>query len=196
MQQIPESNIKYVQGYKLSDKYLGYILNYSINNFKIYVNNTQYFVSTLAPLVITTDHTKSKWDDSQSYYRVCFSVYCVSYCYGVSMEQLTRNNEVNPIITCLIRFHLYFTVRLLRRVEGGTSMSDISREFGASEFYGNIEHIHRNTFYRTKGGITYYLYTNSTQNDYKRSVVITSNVSPRLVYSISISLLKVSLIAS
>ena len=93
----------------------------------------------------------------------------------MSIEPLTHNNEVNPIITSLIRFHLYFTVRLPRHVEGGKSMSDISREFGAGEFYRNIEHIHRNMFYRTKGGVTYYLYTNSTQNDYKRSVVITSN---------------------
>ena len=71
----PRIQHKIRAGLTLSDKCPGYILNYAINNFRIYVNNTQYFVSTLASLVIITDRTKSRWDDSQSYYRTCFSVY-------------------------------------------------------------------------------------------------------------------------
>ena len=60
-----------------------------------------------------------KWD----------SVYRASYCCGVSIEHLTPSDDVHPIITSLMRFLLYFTVRrLLRRMERGESMSDISRE--------------------------------------------------------------------
>ena len=80
-----------------------------------------------------------------------------------------------------MRFHLYFTVRrLLRRMKGGESMSNISSEFGAGEFYRNIEHIHRNMFYRSKGGVIYYLYTDSIQSDYKRYVAIISNGSTQI----------------
>ena len=80
---------------------------------------------------IYTNNTKSKWNDNESYYRACFSVYCDSYCYGVSIEQFTPSNKVNPISFVLHR-------------EG---MNDISCEFGADQFYRHIEHIYRRCYY-------------------------------------------------
>ena len=86
-------------------------------------------------LIITTDYNKADWDDNERYYRICFSVYCASYCCGVSIQHLTLSSSVHPIITSLMRYHLYFTVRrLLRRMDGGETMSDISREFNARKF--------------------------------------------------------------
>ena len=46
IQKILESNIQYVEGYCLTDKYPDhYILNYDIENFRIYINNQ---VTTIA----------------------------------------------------------------------------------------------------------------------------------------------------
>ena len=106
-------------------------------------------------LVITTSYTKADWDDDESYYQVCFSVYCTSYCCGVS---------VHLIITSIMHYHLYFTVRrLLKGMDGGEKMSDISREFNAEEFYKNM-------IYRTNGAVVYRLFPSSIQNDYKQRI--------------------------
>ena len=177
IQKIPESNVQYVEGYRLTDKYPDhYILDYDINDFKIYMNNRDYFPSKLPKINITTDYNKADWDDNESYYQVCFAVYCASYCCGVSIEHLTPSKDVHPIITSLMRFHLYFTVRrLIRRMQGGGKMSAISREFSAGEFYRNIEHIRRNMIYRTRGGVVYQLFPSTLHNNYKRCVPVKSN---------------------
>ena len=177
IQRIPESNIQYVEGYRLTDKYPDhYITNHPIENFRIYLNEKDYFLSKLPILAITTDCTKADWDDDESYYRVCFSVNCASYCCGVSIQQLTPSASVHQIITSLMRFHLHFTVRrLLRRMEGGEKMNDISREFNAGKFYRNIELIRRNMTYRTREVVVCQLFPSSLQNDYKRYITLVSN---------------------
>ena len=116
--------MQYVEGYRLTDKYPDhYILNYDIENFRIYINNQEYFLSKLPKLNITTNYNKAEWDDNESYYQVCFAVYCASYCCGVSIQHLTPSSEVHPIITSLMRFHLYFTVRrLIKRMQGQEKM--------------------------------------------------------------------------
>ena len=107
-------------------------------------------------LVINTDYTKTDWNDDGNYYRDCFSgfflfillwsIYSTSYTISICSS---NNNIVDG-------FHLCFTVRrLLRRMEGGEKMSDISRELNAGKFYRNIEHIRRNMIYKTKGGVVY-----------------------------------------
>ena len=161
----------------MTDKYPDhYILDYDINDFKIYINSRDYFPSKLPKINITTDYNKADWDDNESYYQVCFAVYCASYCCGVSIEHLTPSEDVHPIITSLIRFHLYFTVRrLIRRMQGGEKMSTISTEFSAGKFYRNIEHIRRDMIYRTRGGVVYQLFPSSLQSDYKRYIPVTSN---------------------
>ena len=135
-----------------------------------------YSPSKLPKINITTDYDKADRDDNESYYQVCFAVYCASYCCGVSIEHLTPSKDVHPIITSLMRFHLYFTVRrLIRRMQGGEKMSTISTEFSAGKFYRNIEHIRRNMIYRTRGAVVYQLFPSTLHNDYKRYVTEKSN---------------------
>ena len=84
IQKIPLSNIQYIEGFRLTDRYPGhYILDYPIENFRIYLNENDYILSKLPILIISTDYNKADWDDNESYYRVCSSVYCTSYCCGV-----------------------------------------------------------------------------------------------------------------
>ena len=60
------------------------VLNYPINNFRVYVNNKDFFMSKL-PLLpdITTSCRKGTWDDDEIYYKITFSVYCATYCCGI-----------------------------------------------------------------------------------------------------------------
>ena len=115
--------------------------------------------------------------NNESYYQVCFAVYHASYCCRVSIQHLTLSAKVHPIITSLMRFHIYFTVRqLIRRMQGQEKMSTISREFSVGEFYRNIEHILRNMIYRTRGGVVYQLFPSSLQSDYKRYIPVTMSI--------------------
>ena len=139
------------------------------------MNEKDYFLSLLPLLEITTKYWIGNWDDNESYYRVCFAVYCASYCCGISIQHLTSSKDIYPVITCIMRFHLYFLVRrLLRRMEEGEKMSDISREFSAGEFYRNNTHIRRNMIFSYKKGVVYELFP-SYKNDYKRYIPVKSN---------------------
>ena len=176
IQEIPKSNPLTVEGKTIWDQYPNHlILNYPIENFRIYVNNTDYFLSQLPLLEITTKYWMGNWDDNESYYRVCFAVYCASYCCGISIQHLSFSKDVFPVITSIMRFHLYFLARrLLRRMKGET-MSDISREFSAGEFYRNNTHIHRNMIFSYQKGLVYELFPSSFKNDYKRYIPVKSN---------------------
>ena len=177
IQEIPKSNLKIVEGYKLYDQYPNHsILDYLIHSFRIYVNEKDYFLSRLPLLQITTNYWIGNWNDDESYYQVCFATYCASYCCGISIQHLTPSQDVFPIITSIMRFHLYFTIRrILQRMDGGEKMSDISREFDANDFYGNNEKIARRMIYRQKGGVVYQLYPESYKNDYKKYIPIKSD---------------------
>ena len=97
---------------------------------------------------ITTSYRKGTSDDDEIYYQLIFTVYCATYCCGISTQHLTPSQDVHPIITSLIRFHVYFTIRrLLRRIQGGEKMSDISKEFSSGEIYKNGDHIRRRIIY-------------------------------------------------
>ena len=127
-------------------------------------------------LSITTNYWIGNLDDDESYYRVCFATYCASYCCGISIQHLTPSQDVFPIITSIMRFHLYFTIRrILRKMNGGEKMSDISREFSVQDFYRNNEKIARRMIYRQKGGVVYQLYPKSYKNDYKKYIPIKSD---------------------
>ena len=81
IQEIPKSNPLTVEGKSIWDQYPNHlILNYAIENFRIYINNKDYFLSQLPLLEISTPYWKGNWDDNESYYQVCFAVYCTSYC--------------------------------------------------------------------------------------------------------------------
>ena len=67
---------------------------------------------------ITTSYRKGSWDNNEIYYQLIFTVYCATYCCGIPIQHLTPQ-DIHPIITSLMRFHVYFTVRRLRRIQGG-----------------------------------------------------------------------------
>ena len=76
LQILPESKpINDSGGNHIPYKYPSYyVLNYPINNFKIYVTNKDFFMSKL-PLLpdITTSYRKGTWDDYEIYYKILFS---------------------------------------------------------------------------------------------------------------------------
>ena len=105
-----------------------------------------------APLSdITTSYKKGTWDDDEIYYKIIFSVYCATYCCGISIQHLTPKEDIYPIITSLMCFHMYCTIRrILRRLDGNEKMSNISAELSASEIYKNGHHIRRRIIYKDR----------------------------------------------
>ena len=91
-----------------------YVLTYPINKFRLYVNSTNYFMSDLLPLNITTKET-TKWNLKESYYQSIVATWIATYAFGISIKQLTFSQDVPKQITSLMRFHLYFTVRRIMR---------------------------------------------------------------------------------
>ena len=96
---------------------------------------------------ITTSYRKGTWDDDDIYYKIIFSV-CATYCCGISIQHLAPKEDINAIITFLMHFHVYFTVRrILRRLDGNEKLSNISAEFSAGEIYKNGDHVRRRIIY-------------------------------------------------
>ena len=118
------------------------VLDYPVFNFKVFVSDKSYFLSKLPILQIKTSREKASWSDNLDYYQTIFSIYCSSLCCGVSKEHLTPSTNVHPIITSIMRFHVYFTTRrLITRMQKGESMSAINREFNATDIYGKSDRI-------------------------------------------------------
>ena len=86
-----------------------YVLSYSINQFKVYVNDTDYFMSNLPPLNITTNN-KAEWNLKEPYFQSLVGAWIATYASGVSIEHLTFKPDVPKQITSFMRFHLYFTL--------------------------------------------------------------------------------------
>ena len=108
-------------------------------------------MSKLPLLNITTPYWKADWDDNESFYQIYFAVYGAAYCWGVSIRHLILPDNVHPIITSLMRYRLYFTVRRLQcRIQGSERMCNISREFGANELHRNIDYISRHDISTTQ----------------------------------------------
>ena len=91
-----------------------YVLNYPINQFCIYVNDTDYFHSNLPPLYIDTDQN-ALWDIRKNYFQTLIGTWIATYACGISIQHLTFSQDIPKQITSLIRFHLYFTVRRIMR---------------------------------------------------------------------------------
>ena len=93
-------------------------------------------MSKLPLLPDITSCRKGTCDDDEIFYKIIFSVYCVTYYCGISIQHLTPKEDIHPIITSLIHFHLYFAIRrILRELDGNEKMSNISAEFSAGEMY-------------------------------------------------------------
>ena len=114
------------------------VLNYSLQDFKVYVSDKEYFLACLPPIHITSSARQSSWHEGISYFEVILAIYCATFSCGVNLEHLTPFPDVNHVITSIMQFHVYFTMRsLLTRLKGGKKMSTISKEFGAGEIYGH-----------------------------------------------------------
>ena len=79
-------------------------------NFKVYVNSTDYFMSDLPPIdnLINLDGVTPKFDMTQEYHRAIGGAYVASYLCGVSLDHLRPQEGVYPILTSLMNFHVYF----------------------------------------------------------------------------------------
>ena len=156
-----------------------YVIDYPVFNFRIYVNDKDYFMSKLPISSITSSKYHATWGDKLDYFQTIFGVYCSTFCCGVSKEHLTPSDDVHPIITSIMRFHFYFTTkRIIARVNNGEKMSAISREFNASGIYGRSKKIPWKFMFKpykdSKGGVlvmSYKVLENSDyQHDYKMYV--------------------------
>lgn len=95
------------------------VLNYPINNFRVYINNVDYFMSQLPVIKINTPGGKSNWDDNETYYRMLLFTYIATFGCGISMQHLSESQGIEKIITSLMRFHVhvYYTIQgLLTRI--------------------------------------------------------------------------------
>ena len=160
------------------------ILNYPIYNFRVYVNDKDYFMSQLPKIHISTSIHKSKWSDAETYYRMVLFTYLSTYCCGISMQHLSEPPNVpgGKIITSLMRFHLYFTIRrLLSRASSGESVRAMSNMYNGGALYGKSALIFRNTYFQGKVlpdgtvGQVMVRTIGDVANDYKRYVPTTSD---------------------
>ena len=90
------------------------VLDYSVNNFRIYVNDRDYFMSNLPQLSIKSDYN-AECDLKNPYFQSVVGTWIASYACGVSIKHLTFNNDVPKQIISLMRFHIYFTIRRFMR---------------------------------------------------------------------------------
>ena len=148
------------------------VIDYPTFNFRVYVSDKDYFMSRLPVLSIESSRSNAIWNDRLDYFQTIFGVYCSTFCCGVSIGHLTSSDNVHPIITSIMRFHLYFTTRrIISRINKGEKMSAISREFNAGGIYRRSERIPWKFMYKSykdsKGRLLERSYKVLENNDYK-----------------------------
>ena len=82
------------------------VLNYPV----IYVNNKDYFTSSLRKLNISSDYN-AEWNLKNPYYQSIVATWIASYAWGVSIQHLQFRDDVLKQNTSLMTFHIYFTIR-------------------------------------------------------------------------------------
>ena len=117
MQELPrgERHVGYAgKGYYWDNFPTEYILDYPIQQFRIYVSNTDYFVSQLPimnpPQGITTNDN-ARWNIGEPHFQSSIATWIATYGCGISIQHLSFSQEIPKQITSLMRFHVYFTVR-------------------------------------------------------------------------------------
>ena len=127
-----------------------YVLPFSINQFKVYVNDTDYFMSNLPPLNITTNN-KAEWNLKEPYFQSLVGAWIATYASGVSIEHLTFKPDVPKQITSFMRFHLYFTVR--RIMQEFETMSENGIQYIMNKYKANFlkDHIPKWTWQEVSG---------------------------------------------
>ena len=99
-------------------------LGYVINKFKIYVTNTEYFMSNFPPIsadwkegktineVAGLDIRKRAFDyKNESYFTMLCATYVATFLCGISTQHLEESEDVPKIITSMVRYHLYYQIR-------------------------------------------------------------------------------------
>jgi hypothetical protein len=96
-------------------------LPYNFNNFRIYINENSYFMSNLpdagvgwdeGPNLTNKDVRKVPFN-TIPYTRMLSGAYIASYLSGVSLEHVKESNSIPKVITSIMRYHLYYTIRKL-----------------------------------------------------------------------------------
>jgi hypothetical protein len=96
-------------------------LPYNFNNFRIYINENSYFMSNLpdagvgwdeGPNLTNKDVRKVSFN-TIPYTRMLSGAYIASYLSGVSLEHVKESNSIPKVITSIMRYHLYYTIRKL-----------------------------------------------------------------------------------
>ena len=99
-------------------------LGFALNKFKIYVTNTEYFVSNFPAVsedwqkgktineVAGLDIRKRPFDyKNDSYSAMICATYVATFLCGISTQHLTESDDVPKIITSMVRYHLYYQIR-------------------------------------------------------------------------------------
>ena len=100
------------------------LINISLENFAIYVTETDYFMSNFPPItadwlqdlkenkqVINVDNYSirvAKMENS-NYFNMLLATYIATFLSGISLKNLTDDNTPN-VIKSIARFHVYYTV--------------------------------------------------------------------------------------
>ena len=103
-----------------------YVLNYPINQFRIYANNTDYFQSNLPNIWISTNDNAT-WSLNEPYFQMLIATWIATYACGISIQHLLFSPDIPKQITSLMRFHVYFTVRRIMRQMQTGDFSTISK---------------------------------------------------------------------
>ncbi|CAB3995051.1 Hypothetical predicted protein, partial [Paramuricea clavata] len=84
-----------------------------ISNFKVYVNNSEFFYSNLPKIsdYVNIKKVPPKFNKELSYYAAICGTYVATYLCGVSTHHTSPHDDVNPIITSIMNFHIYLWVR-------------------------------------------------------------------------------------
>ena len=80
------------------------VLNYPANNFKIYVNNHDYFLSKLPQLSTKSDYS-AQWDLKNPYFQSIVATWIASCACGISMQHLLFEDDIPKQIRSFMRFH-------------------------------------------------------------------------------------------
>ncbi len=99
-------------------------LGYTLNKFKIYITDTEYFVPNFPAVsedwqkgktineVTGLDIKKRSFDyKNDPYFTMLCATYVASFLCGVSIQHLTESENTPKIITSMARYHLYYQIR-------------------------------------------------------------------------------------
>ena len=130
-----------------TDKYPKKLIDYPINQFRVYVNENSYFQSKLPHITNTKslikmkalDDIGKKFNLEDPYFVSLASMYTATFLCGISIQHLHESDGVPKIITSIIRFHVYFWLR--RFIRNPNLLKPYSHMMGDLKKYIATRHI-------------------------------------------------------